>query len=113
MRDNLQVRRAATNDLPVILGMIDEAADWLRSKDTDQWSSPWPNEQIRDERVLRGLHCGSTWIAEKERSRRRYCDPIHRGAMRITRLHTIPVGSSYETAVAPAAQLRASRRAGA
>lgn len=65
MRDILQVRCAATDDLPVILRMIDEAADWLRNKETDQWSRPWPNEQIRDERVLRGLRSSSTWVAEK------------------------------------------------
>ena len=65
MNETLQVRRAAADDLPVILGMIDEAATWLRTKDTDQWAKPWPNEAARDARVLRGLRSGKTWIAEE------------------------------------------------
>jgi hypothetical protein len=66
MREILQVRRADADDLPVILGMIDEAAAWLRTKDTDQWAKPWPNTAVRDARVLRGLLGGNTWIADED-----------------------------------------------
>ncbi len=66
MREILQVRRADADDLPVILGMIDEAAAWLRTKDTDQWAKPWPNTAARDARVLRGLRGSKTWIADED-----------------------------------------------
>lgn len=61
----LKVRRADADDLPVILRMIDEAAAWLRTKDTKQWDVPWPTEAARNARVLRGLRGGYTWIAEE------------------------------------------------
>jgi GNAT superfamily N-acetyltransferase len=65
MREILHVRRATADDLPVILEMINEAAAWLRTKGTDQWDKPWPNEAARDARVRRGLARGKTWIAEE------------------------------------------------
>jgi GNAT superfamily N-acetyltransferase len=65
MNEILQVRRADADDLPVILGMIDEAAGWLRTKDTDQWAQPWPTEAARDARVRRRLLSGNTWIVEE------------------------------------------------
>jgi GNAT superfamily N-acetyltransferase len=65
MNETLQVRRADADDLRLILGMIDEAATWLQSKDTDQWAKPWPTEAARDARVRRGLLRGKTWIAEE------------------------------------------------
>jgi Acetyltransferase (GNAT) family len=59
-----QIRLATPDDLPVILDLIDAAAEWLRTRDTDQWSVPWPTEQERDARVLRGLLAGRTWLVE-------------------------------------------------
>jgi GNAT superfamily N-acetyltransferase len=64
MTDNLRIRRGTTGDADTIIGMIDEAADWLRGKGTDQWARPWPNRAARDGRVRRGLRNGHTWIAE-------------------------------------------------
>jgi GNAT superfamily N-acetyltransferase len=64
MTDNLRIRRGTTGDADTIIGLIDEAADWLRGKDTDQWAKPWPNRASRDRRVRRGLGHGHTWIAE-------------------------------------------------
>lgn len=64
MTDNLRIRRGTTGDADTIIGMIDEAADWLRSKGTDQWAKPWPNRSARDGRVRRGLRNGHTWIVE-------------------------------------------------
>jgi GNAT superfamily N-acetyltransferase len=58
------IRRGTAGDLDTIVGMIDEAADWLRSKGTDQWAQPWPDRAARDGRVRRGLRNGNTWIAE-------------------------------------------------
>jgi GNAT superfamily N-acetyltransferase len=62
MGDKLRIRRGTTRD--TIIGLIDEAASWLRGKDTDQWATPWPNRAARDGRVRRGLCNGHTWIAE-------------------------------------------------
>jgi hypothetical protein len=59
-----QVRLATPDDLEVILRLIENAAEWLRTKNTDQWSRPWPNKHERDIRVLRGLDAGKTWLVE-------------------------------------------------
>lgn len=64
MEDILQVRRADADDLDLILGMINGAAAWLQNKGTDQWALPWPTRKARDNRVLRGLRQGKTWLAE-------------------------------------------------
>jgi GNAT superfamily N-acetyltransferase len=56
------LRRASPSHFGVILQLIDEAAGWLRGKNTDQWAQPWPDRRTRDERVRRDLRRGSTWI---------------------------------------------------
>jgi GNAT superfamily N-acetyltransferase len=66
MTDKLQVRQGVVGDKRTIIGLIDEAADWLRTKNTDQWDKPWPSRRARDERVERGLRRGNTWIVEAE-----------------------------------------------
>ena len=58
------VRLATPDDLEVILGLIDDAADWLRTRNTDQWAQPWPNRLERDLRVVRGLMACRTWLVE-------------------------------------------------
>lgn len=60
------VRLATPDDLEVILGLIDDAADWLRTRNTDQWSKPWPNRLERDLRVVRGLMACRTWLVEDD-----------------------------------------------
>jgi GNAT superfamily N-acetyltransferase len=54
--------------MPVIIGFIDEAADWLASKGTDQWAKPWPNRPERDGRVVRGIRDRCTWMVEDDGS---------------------------------------------
>lgn len=58
----LQIRLATPDDRGVILDLIEEAAAWLRTRDTDQWARPWPDEARRDARVLAGILAGRTWI---------------------------------------------------
>lgn len=58
----LTLGRAETVDMARIIGLIDEAADWLGRKNTDQWAKPWPNRTSRDSRILASLHAGKTWI---------------------------------------------------
>ena len=53
---------AATEDFGTVLGLIDEAAAWLRTRDPHQWANPWPDREARDARVRRGLAGEKTWI---------------------------------------------------
>jgi GNAT superfamily N-acetyltransferase len=58
----MRIVLATSQDLDIVLGLIDEAADWLRLKGVDQWSQPWPDRQNRDARILKGLTGRKTWI---------------------------------------------------
>ena len=58
----LTLRSATARELDVIIGLIEDAASWLRTKNTDQWTRPWPDREGRDERVLADLDRGRTWI---------------------------------------------------
>ncbi len=50
------LRLAMPGDLGAVRGLVREAADWLRtSKDTDQWSSPWPDQAGHLERMVNDL----------------------------------------------------------
>jgi GNAT superfamily N-acetyltransferase len=62
----LALRRAGEHDHDVVVGLIDAAAEWLRTKNTDQWAQPWPTEEERSHRILRDLIAGNTWIACQE-----------------------------------------------
>jgi GNAT superfamily N-acetyltransferase len=64
MTTTLRIVRAepTPENLLAILGLVDEAADWLRDKGTNQWAKPWPDERGRNERVLKGLQVRKTWI---------------------------------------------------
>ena len=62
----LHIRRAVKSDMKTILRLIEEAALWLRTKDTDQWSKPWPSKRKRNARIKRGIHAGRTWIVEDD-----------------------------------------------
>lgn len=59
----LTLRRATEGDHDLIAGLIDEAAEWLRTKNTDQWAQPWPSMEDRSHRIRRDLRAGKTWIA--------------------------------------------------
>jgi GNAT superfamily N-acetyltransferase len=58
----MRIALANRDHFDAVLGLIDEAAAWLRTKDTNQWSAPWPDRKERDARVMRGLAGGKTWI---------------------------------------------------
>lgn len=62
----LQIRPAKISDLEQILYFIDEAANWLRTKGTNQWATPWPDREARDARVERDLQGGRTWMVEDD-----------------------------------------------
>jgi Acetyltransferase (GNAT) family len=58
----IALRRATVDDLTVVIRLIEEAAEWLRGRGTDQWARPWPNRAGRDSRILAALSQGKTWI---------------------------------------------------
>jgi GNAT superfamily N-acetyltransferase len=57
------LRRATERDHEVIIRLIDAAAEWLRTKNTDQWEQPWPSVEDRSHRILKDLRLDKTWIA--------------------------------------------------
>jgi ribosomal protein S18 acetylase RimI-like enzyme len=59
----LRLRCATEHDHDAIIGLIDKAAEWLRTKNTDQWAQPWPSEEDRSHRILRDLRSEKTWLA--------------------------------------------------
>jgi GNAT superfamily N-acetyltransferase len=62
MTPTLRLARAKSKHQKDVIGLIDDAAAWLRNKDTTQWEKPWPDREQRDARVRRGLDGGKTWI---------------------------------------------------
>jgi GNAT superfamily N-acetyltransferase len=59
-----QIRLATNDDVDRIIGLIDQASEWLKTRDTDQWAKPWPSLTERDNRVKRGVTDGVTWVVE-------------------------------------------------
>ena len=51
----LKLEFATLDDMDDILGLIDEASRWLRTKGKDQWAVPWPDREQRDARIRKGL----------------------------------------------------------
>ncbi len=58
----LTLRRATAHELDVIISLIEDAASWLGTKNTDQWKRPWPDREARDKRVLADLDQERTWL---------------------------------------------------
>jgi|HubBroStandDraft_4_1064222.scaffolds.fasta_scaffold332062_1 GNAT superfamily N-acetyltransferase len=58
----LEIAPAGVEDRDIVLGLIEDAREWLWTKDTDQWENPWPNERERDARVMKGVQGRKTWI---------------------------------------------------
>ncbi|MBE1534668.1 GNAT family N-acetyltransferase [Actinomadura algeriensis] len=59
-----RIRLARTDELGVVLGLIDGAAAWLRAEKpaTRQWNRPWPDPDGRSKRVYEGLLHAETWL---------------------------------------------------
>ncbi|WP_204042137.1 GNAT family N-acetyltransferase [Acrocarpospora phusangensis] len=58
----LNIRTANKADLRSILRMRGKIAIWLRSKDTDQWQSAWPDEREQAARIRAAIKANATWI---------------------------------------------------
>lgn len=63
---DLVIRKGGADDLPVILGMLDDAVVWLNAKGiTGQWgTSPWSARPTAVAKVRETVTEGSPWIAE-------------------------------------------------
>jgi GNAT superfamily N-acetyltransferase len=61
-RYSLALRLATPGDLHHVRGLVREASEWLRGKDTDQWARPWPDQAGQQERILNDLLKGKTWL---------------------------------------------------
>ena len=48
----MNVRRATLDDVPAVAAILDEATAFVRTKGTDQWPVPFPQDELR-ERVAR------------------------------------------------------------
>jgi GNAT superfamily N-acetyltransferase len=59
----LLLRRASTHDYRAVTILRAEARHWLRTRSTDQWAEPWPNEDGLEQRILDAIRAGRTWIA--------------------------------------------------
>lgn len=104
MSNELTIHPAAPDDQAIVIGLIEEAAAWLRSKPTDQWARPWPTREARDERVRRGLERGETWLVldgGKPAATMTICaEPIpyiwlDKGRGEAVYVHRLVVGRSY------------------
>jgi GNAT superfamily N-acetyltransferase len=53
---------AGVSDFGAVRSLVTEASRWLRTKGTDQWAIPWPDEDSRDGRIMGAIEAGRTWI---------------------------------------------------
>ncbi|QKW36292.1 GNAT family N-acetyltransferase [Actinomadura sp. NAK00032] len=62
-RTDYKLRVARNDEIDVVLGLIDQAAEWLRVvKQTTQWAQPWPSPEGRRRRVYEDLVNAATWV---------------------------------------------------
>lgn len=62
----MRMRRAVTRDVQLIGKWRDDAAQWLASKGTDQWSNAGITRGEFEKRVHESIDEGGTWIAESD-----------------------------------------------
>ena len=60
----MTIRRASITDLPVVLGVLREAQDWLHGRGCDQWPDGSPN--FGPDRIGAQIGRGEFWIASDE-----------------------------------------------
>lgn len=61
-RYSFTLRLATPGDLHEVRRLLWEAAEWLRSKGTDQWARPWPDRMGQRERIRNDVLEGKTWL---------------------------------------------------
>lgn len=58
------IRPATPDEVPLIVRWRQEAADWLATKGTDQWSDAGLSVEAFVDRVRESIAAGETWIAD-------------------------------------------------
>ena len=58
----LVLRRVGADGVNDVRSLLTEASRWLKTKNTDQWAVPWPDESGREERIKEAIDAGQTWI---------------------------------------------------
>jgi len=58
----LALRQATPDERDVILELLGESIRWLQRMSIDQWATPWPDEERRNERITQNLAEGKTWL---------------------------------------------------
>lgn len=61
-RLGLVLRQASAGDVTAVRNLVAEASWWLRTKGTDQWARPWPDENGRSTRIAGAIKAGRIWI---------------------------------------------------
>ena len=56
------VTPASPHDLDILLVLRDEATRWLARRGIDQWSSPWPSQDLMVAGMLRNIRAGETFV---------------------------------------------------
>jgi GNAT superfamily N-acetyltransferase len=56
------VAPARPDDLQTLITFRDEASRWLAARGINQWSAPWPSEDLMAEGMLRNIQAGETFI---------------------------------------------------
>jgi GNAT superfamily N-acetyltransferase len=62
----MRIRRADPGDVPLISRWRQEAARWLATKGTDQWSNAGITSREFEKRVHQSISEGGTWIIESD-----------------------------------------------
>ena len=60
------VAPARPDDLQTLIAFRDEASQWLAARGIEQWSAPWPSEDLMAEGMLRNIQAGETFIVWDE-----------------------------------------------
>jgi GNAT superfamily N-acetyltransferase len=58
----MEIAPAQAEDLEILIAFRDEASRWLSARGIDQWSSPWPSEDLMADGMLRNIRAGETFI---------------------------------------------------
>ncbi len=56
------VAPAMLDDLGLLIAFRDEASRWLAARGIDQWTRPWPTEDLMAKGMLRNIRAGETFI---------------------------------------------------
>lgn len=58
------IRPAVPDEVSNVLAMRDEAAAWLATRGSDQWSAPWPDVERMTAGVRRAVDAGDVWVVQ-------------------------------------------------